>query len=89
MKVICAGFCKTGLGSMNAALRELGYEPYDYLDHFWHHGDEWKKILSSGPGGNLNDFKRMYKDVDAVIDGPPMWFWEEILKAFPDAKVSV
>ena len=30
----------------------------------------------------------MYKDVDAVVDAPAFYFWEEIHKAFPDAKVS-
>ena len=29
----------------------------------------------------------MYKDVDAVTDGPPNVFFGEILEAFPDFKV--
>nr|XP_039273077.1 uncharacterized protein LOC120347234 [Styela clava] len=29
----------------------------------------------------------MYKDVDAVTDYPAFYFWEEIHKAFPEAKV--
>ncbi|CAK8677574.1 uncharacterized protein LOC143446207 [Clavelina lepadiformis] len=86
MKVIVAGYAKTGTKSMAVALSELGYNVYDYLDHFWYHGDKWAKILSSS-GGSIEDFKEMYESVDAVIDAPPCLFWEEILQAFPDAKV--
>ena len=87
MKVVCAGFGKTGTKSMQIALQELDYEVYDFLDHFWYHEKEWKKILSSECGGTINDFKKMYKDVDAVTDAPALIFWEEILQAFPKAKV--
>ncbi|XP_076803509.1 uncharacterized protein LOC143447341 [Clavelina lepadiformis] len=86
MKVIVAGYPKTGTKSMNAALSELGYNVYDFLDHFWYHGDKWAKILSSS-GGSIEDFKEMYQTVDVVADSPPNLFWEEILQAFPDAKV--
>ena len=33
MKVICAGFPKTGTKSMALALRELGYSVHDYEEH--------------------------------------------------------
>ncbi|CAK8677510.1 unnamed protein product [Clavelina lepadiformis] len=86
MKVIVAGYTKTGTKTMSAALSELGYNVYDALDHFWYHGDKWAKILSSS-GGSIEDFKEMYHSVDAVTDSPTCKFWEEILQAFPDAKV--
>ena len=87
MKVIVAGYAKTGTKTMVVALSELGYNVYDFMDHFWYHGDKWAKILSSG-GGSIEDFKEMYQSVDVVTDSPPYKFWEEILQAFPDAKVS-
>ncbi|CAK8677576.1 unnamed protein product [Clavelina lepadiformis] len=71
---------------MAVALFELGYNVYDFLDHFWYHGDKWAKILSSS-GESIEDFKEMYESVDAVTDAPTFLFWEEILQAFPDAKV--
>ncbi|CAK8677546.1 unnamed protein product [Clavelina lepadiformis] len=86
MKVIAAGFSKTGTKSMFLALSELGYNVYDFHDHFWHHCDQWSKIYSSSTGGTIEDFKEMYESVDAVTDAPPYLFWEEILQAFPDAK---
>ena len=85
MKVIVAGFSKTGTKTLAAALKELDYKVYDYIDHFWYHGNEWKKILTTG--GSTEDFKRMYEDVDAVTDTPSNLFWEEIHRAFPESKV--
>ena len=40
MKVIVAGFSKTGTKSMCAALRELGYKVYDVEEHFRFLGDK-------------------------------------------------
>ncbi|XP_076817970.1 uncharacterized protein LOC143463386 [Clavelina lepadiformis] len=67
------------------ALRELGYEVYDFVENFWYLGKDWNKILTEG--GSVDDFKRMYKDVDATIDTPVFFFWKEIHEAFPDAKI--
>ena len=86
MKIIVAGFSKTGTKSLSAALRELGYEVYDFLEHFWYHGEAWKKIKEGK--WTIDDFKEMYKNVDVTIDTPTFFFWEEIHQAFPDAKVT-
>ncbi|CAK8680230.1 unnamed protein product [Clavelina lepadiformis] len=85
MKVIVAGFAKTGTKSLHIAVRELGYEVYDFVENFWYLGKDWNKILTEG--GSVDDSKRMYKDVDATIDDPVFLFWKEIHEAFPDAKI--
>ncbi|XP_076807209.1 uncharacterized protein LOC143450517 [Clavelina lepadiformis] len=85
MKVILAGYSKTGTKSIAAALRQLGYQVYDFMDHFWYHYDDWIKIMQKG--ASTEDFQRMYKDVDALTGAPIYIFWEEIHKAFPDAKI--
>ena len=87
MKIIVAGYPKTGTKTMTEALEKLGYVVYDHYDHFYYHGKEWNKLLTTG--GTTEDFKRMYKDVDVVVDSPCYYFWQEIHKAFPDAKVSI
>ncbi|XP_076812340.1 uncharacterized protein LOC143459192 isoform X2 [Clavelina lepadiformis] len=85
MKVVMAGYSKTGTKSMAAALRLLGYKVYDFMDHFWYHYEDWMKIMERQ--STVEDFRRMYQDVDALTGCPAFAFWEEILKAFPDAKV--
>lgn len=85
MKVICAGFPKTGTKTLNAALTELGYECYDYMENCRFLHDEWMKVFRVG--GSTEDFRRMFENVDAVMDMPSCFFWEEIHCAFPDAKI--
>ena len=85
MKVIVAGYSKTGTKTMNAALKDLGYKVYDNTEHFVFHFEEWDQIFKGN--GSEADFKRMYESVDAVTDHPANIYWQEIHKAFPDAKV--
>lgn len=85
MKVIVAGYPKTGTKSLNAALTKLGYKVYDSPENAYLLEKEWTKIMSEG--WTTGDFRRMYENVDAVTDIPAAYFWEEIHKAFPEAKV--
>ncbi|XP_078492203.1 uncharacterized protein LOC100175117 [Ciona intestinalis] len=85
MKIIVASYSKTGTKTLNAALRTLGYDVYDFVENFWYLGDDWMRIMNNG--GEVGDFKRMYKDVDVALDIPVYFFWEEIHQAFPDAKI--
>ena len=87
MKVIVVGLPQTGVHSLVVALKKLGMTVYDIMDHFKHLQREWKAI--SKYGSNTEDFCRMYKGVDAVAGFPVWYYWEEIHKAFPDAKVKV
>ncbi|XP_078480970.1 uncharacterized protein LOC144742536 [Ciona intestinalis] len=85
MKVIYAGYSKTGTKTMSAAFMELGYKTYDFLENSWYLGKEWKQIVNYG--GTVEDFRKMYEGVDAVVDSPCYMFWEEILEAYPDTKI--
>ncbi|CAK8693209.1 unnamed protein product [Clavelina lepadiformis] len=85
MKVVCAGFPKTGTKTMQVALKELGYDVYDFMENYSYLGKDWIKIFKHG--GTTEDFRRMFENVDAVTDAPACYFWDEIHKAFPDAKI--
>ena len=69
---------------MAKALEILGSKVYDWKEHVTIHVDEWLDIYLKG---KTPDFASMYKDVDAVTDHPAGFWYEEILQAFPDAKV--
>lgn len=86
MKVIVAGFPKTGTKTMNSALTKMGYKVYDVMENVYLLHEDWSKIFEHG--WTSEDFKQMYDGVDAVVDIPCCYFWEEIHKAFPDAKVN-
>ena len=85
MKIIVAGLPKTGTKTVATALRLLGYNVYDLMEHYQYHRNEWINIYSNN--ATSLDFQQMYKDVDAVTDLPACGFWEDILRAFPDSKV--
>ena len=76
---------KTGTKSINEALTMLGFTVYDAKENFEYLYEDWMKIMTIG--GEVEDFKRMYSDVDATCDVPACYFWEEMHKAFPEAKV--
>ena len=83
MKLICTGLPKTGTTSLAAALRFLGYRVHDYVEHYGYSAVEYANALE----GIMPDFTTMYADIDAVCDSPACFFWDEILRCFPDAKV--
>ena len=84
MKIICAGLSKTGTKSLAKALRILGFTVFDFDEHEQFHYEQWYNIYMEGKSP---DFVSMYKDVDAVTDLPPGFWFQEIYEAFPDAKV--
>ena len=84
MKLICAGFSKTGTKSLTKALRVLGFTVFDHSEHIEFHLNEWIDLYCEG---KLPDFVAMYREVDVVIALPAFVWFEEIYEAFPDAKV--
>jgi len=91
MKVIIAGYSKTGTKSICAALKHFGYSVDDFPEHIDQRTDFWWRIYNAEPGDELAQtpaiFKQMYENVDVCTDTPAYLFWEQISEAFPDAKV--
>ena len=75
---------KTGTTSLASGLRILGFNVFDDPEHVTIHRKQWFDLYFNGV---VPDFTAMYDDVDAVTDLPPAFWFEEILKSFPDAKV--
>lgn len=86
MKVIFAGYSKCGTKTMAEALRELDLKVYDFMENYEFLREEWMQVYNKG--ATIEDFRKMYEGVDAVTDMPCFYFWEELLEAFPEAKVS-
>ena len=84
MKIICAGYAKTGTKSIAKALRHLGYTVFDWEEQMFDFRDHWFDVFQNGA---KPDVKRVYKNADVCIDMPGNLFFEEILEAFPDCKV--
>jgi len=84
MKIICAGYAKTGTKSIAKALRYLGFTVFDWEEQMFDFRDHWFDVFQNGA---KPDVKRVYQNADVCIDMPGNFFYEEILEAFPDCKV--
>jgi hypothetical protein len=87
MKVIGAGFGRTGTMSLKAALEELGAGPcYHMLDAIW--GDtERIPLWQAAAEGKKVDWHKVFDGFDSTVDWPGCSFYEELMEVFPDAKV--
>ncbi|HWI45857.1 MAG TPA: sulfotransferase [Rubrobacter sp.] len=86
MKVIGAGFGRTGTWSLKAALEVLGFGPcYHMTEVFAHpgHADFW----SSAWRGEPVDWEGVLGGYEATVDWPACTFYEELMERHPEAKV--
>ncbi len=90
LKIIGAGFGRTGTDSTRVALNSLGFPCYHMrvvIDarnrgHLWF----WREVAAS-PEGTQHDWERVFADYTACVDFPASCVWRELLAAYPDAKV--
>jgi Sulfotransferase domain len=86
LKVVGAGFGRTGTLSLKNALEKIGYGPcYHMLEVFprpdhvalWHNAAFGKSV----------DWDLLFHDFCATVDWPSTRWWRELADHFPDAKV--
>ncbi|KAF3479420.1 uncharacterized protein GIQ15_06396 [Arthroderma uncinatum] len=96
MKVLVLGLPRTGTTSICAALTLLGLNPYHYNEVVKNNENDhfrlWMKAVQAkydGIGEPFEgaDFDRMLWNNDAVSDDPCCFFVEELIAAYPEAKV--
>lgn len=85
MKIICAGFPKTGTKSMANALNHLGYSVHDLEEHLEYSLDNYLRFFDGDIGDEV--FTEMYGEVDAVVDMPASILWNILHQKYPEAKV--
>jgi len=86
MKVIGAGFGRTGTTSLKAALEQLGFGPCYHMTEVVKnrgHAQLWRKATR---GGNV-DLRALLQSYEATVDWPACSFYRELMVAYPDAKV--
>lgn len=86
LKVIGAGFGRTGTLSLQAALEELGfsccYHMQEVLTHPAH-----APVWSAARRGEPVDWDTLFAGYQAAVDWPPCAFYSALLCRYPDAKV--
>jgi sulfotransferase family protein len=86
VKVIGAGFGRTGTSSLKGALEELGFGPcYHMSDVFENpgHADFWRAAWRGEPV----DWDGVLGSYEAAVDWPACTFYAELMERHPDAKV--
>ena len=86
LKVIGAGFGRTGTLSLKFALEELGLGPCYHMAEVNKHADHAAVWLSLARGEIL-DCRPILQGYASVTDWPTTYFWKELAAANPDAKI--
>lgn len=87
LKLINAGFGRTGTTSLQVALERLGFGPcyhmFDIVGSEERLG-QWEKIIYDG---QHPDWEAVFDGFTSAVDGPPSLYYKPITEAFPEAKV--
>lgn len=86
LKIIGAGFGRTGTLSLKLALEQLGFGPcYHMMEVFRRPGDA--ETWEAAARGQKPDWGDFLKDFRSAVDWPASYFWRELWTAFPEAKI--
>jgi len=86
LKVISAGFGRTGTMSLKVALEQIGFGPCHHMIEVIHNGEGqvplWNDALAGKP-----DYAAIYDGYNSAVDWPTAAFWQELADVYPDAKI--
>jgi hypothetical protein len=83
LKVIGAGLPRTGTLSLKIALEKLGYDKCYHMYTSGDHASKWVDIFQK----NERNWEQIFKGYQSTTDAPGCFFWEDLLKDNPDAKI--
>jgi len=90
LKIIGAGFGRTGTTSAYHAITQLGFPCYHMKEvvapHNKGHMDFWRRV-ANGPEGAQHPWEQVFANYTATLDNPSCCVWQELMAAYPDAKV--
>jgi len=86
MKVIGAGFGRTGTLSLKKALEELGFGPTYHMQEAARRPQHVRTWLDFADTGTA-DWDTLFVDFNSGVDYPVSCVWENLVAHYPDAKV--
>eukprot|EP00747_Dinoflagellata_sp_TGD_P180647 gnl/TRDRNA2_/TRDRNA2_33455_c0_seq1.p1 gnl/TRDRNA2_/TRDRNA2_33455_c0~~gnl/TRDRNA2_/TRDRNA2_33455_c0_seq1.p1 ORF type:complete len:293 (-),score=45.66 gnl/TRDRNA2_/TRDRNA2_33455_c0_seq1:149-1027(-) len=94
LQVIGAGFGRTGTMTLKHMLEHLGHRTYhmqEIIDTENHHAERWLHIGQAHAAGQpvVPMLRELFleSNYSAAVDFPVAAYWEELMEAFPSAKV--
>ncbi len=86
MKVIGAGFGRTGTRALKAALERLGFAPCYHMSEVLERPSRIRQWLEIGEGRSP-DWDQVFAGFQATLDWPAAAYWRELAEHYPEAKV--
>ncbi|MFF4618768.1 sulfotransferase family protein [Nonomuraea jabiensis] len=86
LRVVGAGFPRTGTTSLKAALERLLGAPCYHMRELFGRLDD-AAVWRDAYAGVMPDWHRFLGGYTAGVDWPVSWFWRELSAAYPDAVV--
>jgi hypothetical protein len=86
MKIIGAGFARTGTLSLKTALDRLGYGPCYHMFELIAHQErlpQWEAAANGDPV----DWDEVFNGYQSTVDWPGCYFWRQLCCVYPQAKV--
>ncbi len=86
LKVIGAGFGRTGTDSMREALNILGFGPCHHMFEVNAHAEQkrmWRALVQ----GAAVQWEQLFAGYGSCIDWPSAYYWKELSEFYPEAKV--
>ena len=86
IKVISAGFGRTGTLSLKIALEQLGFGPCHHMKEVLENGSVQVPLWHAAADGKP-DFAAIFKGYNSAVDWPTAAFWREVAAAYPESKI--
>jgi hypothetical protein len=86
LRVIGAGFGRTGTSSLKTALEQLGFGPCHHMEELFKHHEQiplWAAVARGEPA----DWDVVFRGYNSAVDFPTQHWYREILAHWPDARV--
>ena len=86
LKVIGAGFGRTGTTSLKAALERLGFDRCYHMFEFMEH-PEHAKYWDAASKGKPVDWNALFEGYQSTLDWPGCSYYRDLMQRYPEAKV--
>lgn len=86
LKVVGAGFGRTGTNSLKLALEQLGFGPCHHMFEVRDNPRQLPYWIAAVQGESV-DWDEVFAEYNACVDWPSARFWREIADHFADARV--
>ncbi|MBA3944141.1 MAG: sulfotransferase family protein [Herpetosiphonaceae bacterium] len=87
LKIIGAGFGRTGTVSLKVALEALGFAPCYHMSEVFQNMETMLPLWEQVAAGKLTDWTSIFGNYQATVDWPTCNFYAELMQTYPDAKV--